>query len=72
MTAAEHLAWCKEQALEFLDRGECGQAVLLFVAEMDKHPETRLHKFLSPFFNSWLDGFLPRASQIRDHIEGFN
>ena len=38
----EHLAWCKEQALEYLDRGDVKNAITSMLSDMNKHPETRL------------------------------
>ena len=37
---AEHLAWCKARALEYVDRGELNQALASFTSDLGKHPET--------------------------------
>ena len=41
MTRDEHLAWCKERALEYVDRRELGDAVASMSSDMMKHPETK-------------------------------
>lgn len=41
MTREEHLAWCKERALEYLDRGEIKEAVTSMLSDLGKHEETR-------------------------------
>lgn len=42
MTRGEHLAWCKERALEYLDAGDITNAVTSMLSDLDKHPETRM------------------------------
>jgi hypothetical protein len=41
MTRDEHLAWCKEQALEYVDIGELNNAVTSMGSDLNKHEETR-------------------------------
>jgi hypothetical protein len=40
MTRAEHLAWAKERALEYVDRGELVLAQASLISDLGKHPET--------------------------------
>lgn len=40
VTRAEHLAWCKQRALEYLDRGEFVNALTSLRSDLTKHPET--------------------------------
>jgi hypothetical protein len=40
MTRAEHLAWCKERALEYLDMGDRVNAMASMISDLGKHPET--------------------------------
>lgn len=40
-TREEHLAWCKRDALAYLDRGELQEAVTAMLSDLDQHPETR-------------------------------
>ena len=40
-TRAEHLDWCKQRALDYLDRGDLLNAVTSMLSDLDKHPDTR-------------------------------
>lgn len=40
MTRDEHLAECKQRALEYLDRGELANAVASMISDLSMHPET--------------------------------
>ncbi|MGO9450599.1 MAG: hypothetical protein ACLQDV_06055 [Candidatus Binataceae bacterium] len=37
MTRAEHLAWCKKRALEYLDRGDTVSAVSSMLGDLAEH-----------------------------------
>jgi hypothetical protein len=37
---ADHLAWCKERALAYLDHGDLVNALASMASDMRKHPET--------------------------------
>jgi pterin-4a-carbinolamine dehydratase len=37
---AEHLAWCKARALEYVDRWDYSGAVASMTSDLGKHPET--------------------------------
>jgi len=41
MTRAEHLEWCKERALAYLDAGDLANAVASMTSDMSKHDETK-------------------------------
>lgn len=41
VTRADHLAWCKVRAFEYLDAGNMRDAVASMMSDMAKHPETR-------------------------------
>jgi hypothetical protein len=41
-TAAEHLQWCKDRALQYLYDGDVKNAVASFWSDMDKHEETKI------------------------------
>jgi hypothetical protein len=38
----EHLAWCKQVALEYLDAGDIGEAIVAMISHMNEHEETKL------------------------------
>ena len=42
-TRDEHLAWCKQRALEYADRGDTTNAVASMMSDLGKHPETENH-----------------------------
>ena len=41
MTRKEHVKWCKERALQYVDAGDLQNAVASMTSDMSKHPETR-------------------------------
>ena len=69
MTRDEHLAWCKERALAYLEKGELASAVASMGSDLLKHPECRenlglttlgLHYVLqgdSEGVRRWITGF---------------
>ena len=41
MTRQEHLQWCKDRALEYLDKGDLVNAIASILSDLSKHDETR-------------------------------
>jgi len=39
MTRKEHLDWCKERALKYVDDGNLQQAYTSMTSDLSKHPE---------------------------------
>jgi hypothetical protein len=37
---AEHLAWCKQRALEYVDAGMLQMAITSMLSDLSKHPDT--------------------------------
>lgn len=72
MTRADHLAWCKQRALEYCDKGDVGQAFASMASDMDKHPETAGHKAIEIGILMLMSGALSSAPEMRRFIEGFN
>lgn len=70
-TRAEHLAWCKQRALEYVDEGDLRQAFNSMVSDLGKHPETRAHPGMHLGLMLQMGGHLATAAQMREHIEGF-
>lgn len=67
---AEHLAWCKQRALEYLSAGDIKNAITSMLSDLDKHPETRCNNFLALFgMRIIMDKDVCAA---RRWIEGFN
>jgi len=74
-TRAEHLAWCKERALEYLDEGDVQQAFASFASDMSKHPETA--KAFVPLRTAGLQVLMNVRSdktfgEMRKFINGFS
>jgi hypothetical protein len=40
-TRDEHLAWCKERAHEYLERGDIANGIASMMSDLTKHPETK-------------------------------
>jgi hypothetical protein len=67
MTRAEHLAWAKQRALEYVDRREPVNAIASMLSDLNKHPELERHAgkmlFLvvkpddGPGVRKWIEGF---------------
>lgn len=71
-TADEHLQWCKDRALAYLDRGDVTNALASFVSDMSKHEGTREHSGLQLLGMLLLGGQLHTADKVRDHITGYH
>lgn len=72
MTRDEHLAWCKQRALEYVDRGEVTDAWGSMASDLGKHPETRNHAAIPLGMMMLVGGHLSTAHVMRRFIEGFN
>ncbi len=66
MTRQEHLEWCKKRAMEYVDAGDCTNAVNSMISDLTKHPETDGH------CGSALGLFAKTPGDVRKWIEGFN
>jgi hypothetical protein len=71
-TRAEHLAWCKRRAIEYVDRGDLRQAFISFASDMRKHKETADHPALLLGVQMMMIGKLDTVAEMRRFIEGFN
>jgi hypothetical protein len=72
MTRAEHLAWCKKRALEYVDRGQINEGLTSMMSGMSKHPETRSEMLDGLTVSLMMNGHLSTVEQARRHIEGYN
>lgn len=70
-TRAEHLQWCKERALEYVDAGDLNNAFASMTSDLTKHPETVGHGGTELGMMLLLGGHLDTAAKMRDHIEGY-
>lgn len=42
MTREEHMQWCKDRAMKYVESGDLLEAVTSMMSDMEKHPETKL------------------------------
>lgn len=73
MTRQEHLAWCKQRALQYVATGDYNSAVTSMLSDLDKHPDT---KDSAGGILAQLGMFelinRPTRESITRYIEGFN
>ena len=72
MTRAEHLAWCKRRALEYVEAGDIQQAFTSMASDLGKHNETAGHSAIQLGMMMLMGGHLGDAQKMRKFIEGFN
>ena len=70
MSRAGHLAWAKERALEYADRGETAQAMASLGSDLSKHPGTKEHSGLWLMMMLAMAGQLDAPGELRKFIEG--
>lgn len=69
MDRAEHVAWCKRRALEYVDHRLLVDAVASMISDMSKHQETKLPSELA--FAGILESYSNEPDRVRRWIEGF-
>jgi hypothetical protein len=72
MTRAEHLAWCKQRALEYVDQGDVNNALASMTSDLGKHEETAGHPGIELGMLLAMGGHLSTVQEMREWIEGFN
>jgi len=72
MTRKEHLKWCKDRALEYVDDNDLKQAYASMMSDMTKHPETINHPATREGFILMMSGDLDTPEKMRKFINGFN
>lgn len=70
MTRVEHMAWCKERAIDYLDRGEITNAIASMVSDLGKHDETARSRAVAVMTLLAIDS--RDREQVRKWIDGFN
>ena len=70
-TRAEHVEWCKQRALEYVDEGDLGQAVASMGSDMQKHPETNSISLPMLIIAGMME-IQRGAAAVRHWINGFN
>ena len=71
-TRSEHLAFCKERALEYVNAGDLGGALASMCSDLNKHSETENHAGIELGIMLMMSGHLSTQAEMRKFIEGFN
>ena len=71
MTRQEHLDWCKQRALKYLDAGDLNNAFASMISDIRKHPETAVHGGIELGVMLKISGLMSSPEEIRKFIEGF-
>jgi hypothetical protein len=72
MDRDEHLACCKQRALQYVDRGEIMEGLTSMFSDVTKHPDMKNHKGVDIGVMMMAGGMLRSAADARRFIEGFN
>lgn len=72
VSRADHLAWCKTRAMEYVENGDTQQAFSSMGSDLRKHPETKDHIGIELGMLQLLTGELKTPAAMRRFIEGFN
>ncbi len=73
MTRAEHLRWCKDRAVEYIDRGDLQGAFASMVSDVMNHPETEHHATTNQLgMSQMMAGLLGTPAAMRHWILGYN
>lgn len=72
MERKEHLQWCKDRALEYVEVGDVKNAWASMASDLQKHDETKEHPAINLGMMMMIGGQLSTPREMRDFIEGFN
>ena len=72
MDRAEHLQWCKDRALLYVDVNNLNEAFASFSSDMSKHKDTENHSALELGGMMFFGGHLSNPQEMRKWINGFN
>lgn len=72
MTRQEHLDWCKQRALEYVEAGDVNQAFASMGSDLGKHDETKNHAAIELGMMLLMGGHLNSQEKMRKFIQGFN
>lgn len=65
----EHLAWCKQRATEYLDRGDLTNAITSMASDMGKREDTNIP---APLIMLGVLALNDGPDAVRRWIDGFN
>ena len=72
MNRTEHLQWCKNRALVYVDNNDLENAYASMVSDLNKHDETANHSVATLGISLMMCGHLSTPDKMRKFIEGFN
>jgi len=72
MTRTEHIRWCKDRALEYVDNGDLTNAYASMVSDLGKHDETMNHPAIELGMLLMMTGQLDRTLEMKKFINGFD
>jgi len=72
MNRKEHLQWCKQRALEYLDENDIKNALVSMFSDLGKHEETEKHAAIKMGMMLMAGGYLETSSDVRKFIDGCN
>ena len=72
MDRKEHLQWCKDRAIEYVDDNDLPQALASFISDMSKHSGTATPLVAEMGMSLTLSGKLSTAHEMKEWINGFN
>jgi hypothetical protein len=73
VTRAEHISWCKQRALEYVERNELSDAVASMLSDLRKHPETENHIGGTLGVGMMMiPGWIRNRGEVTKWIDGFN
>ena len=72
MTRSEHMQWCKDRAIQEIDRGNVQEGFMSMVSDLGKHPETEGHIAIQLGMMQLMGGFLNTPHAMKEFINGFN
>lgn len=72
MNRQEHIEWCKQRAMEYVDAGDIDNAFASMASDLGKHPETSGHVAISLGMQMIMGGMISTPEEMRKFIDGFN
>ena len=72
MNRSEHLSWCKQRALEYINNGELGQAWASMASDLSKHPDTENHSAITLGTMLMMGRGLSTPEAMKKFINEFN
>lgn len=68
----EHVAWCKDRALWYVDAGDYANGIASLISDLGKHPLTLGHPVIQLSGMLLMGGHLKTQQEVRDLITGCN